>query len=74
MIANIKHLTTMEIMEVQEKLSNTLGCHPSINHYMVHNYSIDWDKDPIYREIAQVLEATMTKDINGHWIDKDILD
>lgn len=67
MIANIKYYTVNEIMEAQERLSFSKA--KTIEEYMVKEISLDWDKDPIWRELRDILKSTMQR-VNGWWIDK----
>lgn len=67
----IKYFDFKTLMEYQEKLSFSKS--PSIYHFMVNEVSFDFDKNPVWIELAKLLDATMKLE-NGWWIDKDILD
>lgn len=66
----IKYWSATKLMEYQAKLEWSKS--PTIFHFMVNEVCFDFDKNPVWVELAQLLEATMERK-NGWWVDKDII-
>ena len=70
-MVTMKHFDFKTLMEYQERLSFSKS--PTIHHFMVNEVCFGYDRNPVWIELAELLEATMKLE-NGWWIDKDILD
>ena len=65
-----EYWSATKLMEYQAKLEWSKS--PTIHHFMVNEICFDFDKNPVWVELAQLLEATMERK-NGWWVDKDII-
>lgn len=64
-------LTTMEIIEVMDRMEVAGAEFNTVEGYMVNEYGIDWDRNEVTMEIYKVLKAGMYKDkVTGNWYSK----
>lgn len=61
MVANITTLTSEDITKFQDKLEYYTES-PMLEYFMCCNVSMDWDKSVYYKEVYQMLKATMYYD------------
>lgn len=57
-------LTTLEIIEVMDKLENSF-CQ-TIGSFMQRQFGFDWDKEKILIELYDILNKTMVKEEEQH--------
>lgn len=69
--ANEIIFSATQIMEYQSKLEMH---HRSLGNFMVNRVYFDWNLEPCWVALYNILKATMKQDASGYWIDKDILD
>ena len=60
-------ISAMELMEYQERLE--YSTHKTIFDFMVNEVSVDFDRNPVWVEMAKLLEQTMVY-IEGRWHDR----
>lgn len=56
-----------DIMEFQAMLEMH---DKSLGNFMVNRIDYDWNKNPLWVALYNILKATMTQDKNGYWTDK----
>lgn len=56
-----------DIMEFQAMLEMH---NKSLGNFMVNRIDYDWNKNPLWVALYNILKATMIQDKGGHWIDK----
>lgn len=67
MIANVRFFNTSEIMFYQDKLEYSRA--KTIEEFMTLEVALDWEKNEVWTELAEILKATMFL-FEGWWICK----
>lgn len=62
-----KDFTATQIMEFQSMLEMH---DKSLGNFMVNRIDFDWNKNPLWVALYNILKSTMVQGQNGYWIDK----
>lgn len=62
-----KDFTAMQIMEFQAMLEMH---NKSLGNFMVNRIDFDWNLNPLWVALYNILKSTMAQGQDGYWIDK----